>query len=205
MESDPNFGADELEESPNLKVDDDDGAGAAPNEKPPEGLGGTLLPKTAPEASLCGCEPNVVGAGAEPPKVKAGVGACVTLLAVPPKVGAEEATSFSLSRRRLLRSSSASSLFVLLPSGTNPFDSVDEAVGAMKLKVAAVVASTLVRGAGVPPKLKPVADFVAVPSLLPNEKTGLFPDSAFRSGFLLSCTGKFRLAPFAGSTVFSED
>ena len=189
VDSDPNFGADELEGSPNLKVDDDDGAGAAPNEKPPVGLGGTLLPKVVPEVSLCGCEPNVDGAGAEPPKVKAGVGTCVTLLVVPPKVGAEE----------------ASSLFTILPSGTNPFDSVDEADGAMKLKVVAVVASALVRGAGVPPKLKPVPGFVAVTSLFPNEKTGLFPDSACTSDLLLSCTGKVRLAPFAGGAVFSED
>jgi hypothetical protein len=201
-ESDANVGAAELEESPNLKVDDADGAGAAPNEKPPAGLGGALPPNTIPGVSFCGCEPNVVGAGAELPKVKAGVGACVEL-EVPPKVGAEVAPSFSLDRRRLLRSSSVSSLFTILPSGTNAFDSVDEVDGALKLKAGTVVGSALVRGAGVPPKLKPVEALVAFPPLLPNEKTGLFEDSEFRSDLLVLEMGKFKLPPFAGGEVLS--
>lgn len=45
MESDANVGADAFEESPNLKVDEAVGAGAAPKEKPPAVLGGMLAPK----------------------------------------------------------------------------------------------------------------------------------------------------------------
>lgn len=138
----------------------------------------------------------MVGAGAELPKVKAGV---VTWDAVvgPPKVGPDDATSFSLSRLRLLRSSSVSSLFIMLPRGTTPV-SVDKADGALKLKVAAVVGAA---GAGLPPKLKPVEEFVAVPPLLPNEKTGLFADSTFRSDLLMFDIGKVKLLPLAGPAL----
>lgn len=140
LESDPNVGTEELEESPNLNVDAADvgGAGADPNEKPPPEFDGPLPPKTIPGASPCGCEPNVVGAGAVLPKVKAGVGAGVAAFVVAPKVGAEEGTSLSLPRRRLLRSSSLS----ILPRGTDVFDSVDGADCAPKLKLAAVVAGS---------------------------------------------------------------
>lgn len=49
--------------------------------------------------------------------------------------------------------------------------------------------------------LKPVEEFVAVPPLLPNEKTGLFADSAFRSDLLLLAIGKLKLTPFAGGLL----
>jgi len=124
---------------------------------------------------------------------------------VAPNVVAEDGTSLSLPRRRLLRSSSGSSLFTILPNGTDAFGSVEEAEadGAPKLKVAAVGGSAFVRGAGVPPKLKPVEEFVAVPALLPNEKTGLLADSAFSSELLLLEVGNFKLPPFVGGEVLS--
>lgn len=202
LESAGNVGAEELEESPNLKVDEAGGAGAAPNEKPPTRLGGTLVPKPIPGVSFCGCEPNVVGAGAELPKVKVGVCPCVVFV-VPPKVGADKGTSFSFSRRRLLRSSSISSLFAILPRSACPFDSVDEADRALKLKVGAVVVSVLVRGADGPPKLKPVEEFEAFPPLLPNEKTALFADSECSSDLLLLEAGKLKPTPFPGGDVLS--